>query len=142
MRAEGIKRIAHLAILLARHGADGGVAAGKAGELSERDRFDRRPQPVGANLSWRPAMCLRHQLGYREVAQPPLTGSHATAEKCLELIGAGASQPGGLGDIVRGHFLAAADQRLAIGEAKLSSRFIENIEKVAPALETMQCFAR
>src|SRR5471032_176389 len=119
---------------LALHGLALGLADRQRRQFAQRDRLHRRTQAIVAHLVRRRAALFGDQLRHREAAEPALAGSHAAAQEGLHLVRALAAHARGLADLLRGHFLAPASNRIALGLAQGGHRSIELVEESAAHL--------
>src|SRR5476651_219540 len=127
---------------LALHGLALGLADRQRRQFAQRDRLHRRTQAIVAHLVRPRAALFGDQLRHREAAEPALAGPHAATQESLHLVGALAAHARGLADLLRGHFLTSADDRIAFGLAQRCYRPIELVEESATHLLALQPLLR
>src|SRR6185312_561851 len=121
-----------------RHGVDRRLVGRQAGDFTESDRLDWRPQAIIADLVASHAPRLGNHLGHRQPTEAALARAHAATQERLHLIGPGTAERHGVENLARGDFLAAAHHDIATRPAKIRGRLIQQIEKGAAALVSLQ----
>ena len=101
------------------------------GQLPQRDRLDRWPNPEVAGLGRRHASCICNDLSHGQSALAALTRPHTAATEALGLIGTSAANAAKAAQVTRRDLFAPADDRAICRNAVGLLGAVQGVEKGA-----------